>query len=217
MNYRTRSIAAALAVLTAGFALTGCDDEDDLTLTDTALYAAALTALNGSGVTGAAAFEVSESGDFAAGVEVLSLADGQGHAQHVHAGAACPASSADADADGLIDLGEGVADYGLILIPLDDNLADPGLNGFPSGPETDYDATVAYATLMAHLSAADPDPGDNLVTLNGADLELEERTVVIHGAWVLNGQVVAGGTQGATYDATLPVACGAIDRVGPTP
>jgi hypothetical protein len=206
-----RAVVAGLVAVVVG----ACSDGEELVLRDTELYAVSLTPLNGSGVTGAAAFEVTEGGDFVVGMEVLSLADGQPHPQHVRAGPACPTSASDADGDGLIDVSEAATDFGLILIPLDEDLADPGVNGFPTGTPVEYQASVAYGVLMAHLDAADIDPDDSLVTLDGEDLQLDARTVVIHGAWVREGGVVAGGTEGATYDAMLPVACGTIDRVGP--
>lgn len=205
-----------LGALALAVAVGGCADGTELLVNDTELYAASVAALNGSGVTGAAAFQVDRDGDVVAGAEILSLAEGREHALYVRAGASCPAASADVDGDGLVDEDEGVAAYGLILIPLDDDLSDPTPNAFPSGSPVEYEGAVAYATLMAHLGVPDPDPADDRVTLGGGELALGERTLVVHGGWVLDGRVVADGTPGAAYEPSLPVACGAIDRVGPS-
>ena len=189
---RALTLLAALA-LTAG--LTGCDTIFGSDSPDE--YRADLAALNGSGVSGTATFTTEDGGDFTADVDASGLADGQVHPQHIHAAGACPTSAADTSGDGLVDLGEGAAAYGSPIIPLDDDLADGMANTFPSGASINYSQSTALGTIQDLL---DPE-----------SLALDTRTVVLHGAHVLNGQIVAGGTTNAQYVATLPVACGPIE------
>ena len=192
MGRRIPALATALALaagLTACDGLTGSDGADE--------YTADLMPLNGSGVSGTANFTVDDGGVFTAGVDAAGLAAGEVHPQHVHAGGACPTAADDADDDGLVDITEGAEAYGGAMIPLDDDLADGTQNSFPSGAAIDYSATVDLATLES--------------TLEPESLTLDTRSVVVHGAYVANGQIVESGATGAQYVATLPVACGTIE------
>lgn len=199
-------------LLIGGTLVLGACDEDGVLEIEEEVFAAELTALNGSGVTGTATFVADEDGAFTARVQAIGLAPGEVHPQHVHAGASCPTLALDDDGDGLIGVAEGGPAYGLILIPLDGDLADAGqnLSSFPTGTPIDYEQSVGLDALLAAISGPDPDPDDMLTKLDGEALALGTRSVVLHGAFVLDGEVVPAGTAGAEYQATLPVACGTV-------
>ena len=179
------------------------------------MYVADLMPLNNSGVTGTARFQIV--GDkFQARVHAKDLAPGQAHPQHVHAGAQCPfpQSEFDADGDGLVEILEAAPAYGKVLIPLDNILADQSPNMFPvanpSGTLNYQEKTSLGALLMALTNGVVPNPAV-FTDLDGEELDMAERTVVLHGAFVKDGRVVQANVEGAEYVATLPVACGTIE------
>lgn len=204
-NFRP-ALSCALALGTV--ALFGaCDDitGDD----DRRLYTATLAPLNNSGVQGTATFRVDEDGLFVAGVGATGLAPGQTHPQHIHAAGQCP-TPAMAGEDGLLTVPDGAPAYGLILLPLDSDLTMQSVQDFPQGNVITYQETADYDEIVASLSGPDNDPDDMVTKLDGNDLLLQTRSVVLHGAFVLNDRVVPAGTAGAEYMATLPVACGTV-------
>ena len=179
------------------------------------MYIADLMPLNNSGVTGTARFQIV--GDkFQAWVHAKDLAPGKVHPQHIHAKAMCPfpQNAFDTNNDGLVDIFEGAPAYGKVLIPLDNILADQSPNMFPmanpAGILNYTEKTSLDALLMALTNGMVPNPA-LFTDLNGEELNLAERTVVLHGAYVKNSMVVSAGTPGAEYWETLPVACGTID------
>ena len=137
------------------------------------------------------------------------------HAQHIHAGSACPTRGDDTNRDRIVDVIEGVPVYGAILVPLDGNLSDLGsqVETFPSATssngrsafgEIDYEATASVMALEEALAAAG----------FGDDLALDTRHVVLHGVAAstdLPESVQSLG--GLPSQVTLPVACGEIRRV----
>lgn len=191
---------AAVVVLTLMLGVAACDD-DPLDIDDTDVFATELLPLNGSGLQGRATLEVVEDEVFGAFVDAVGLAPDQPHPQHVHADADCPTAAMDADNDGLVDIQEGAPAYGPVLIPLDDDLSDSAMNTFPVGTPVVYQESVPVAALLNAVPDAEE------------PLALETRTVVLHGAFVLNGAIVPAGTSGAEYVATLPIACGEVVRV----
>lgn len=210
-----------LALLLGVFSLTGCDTTSvaDGTASSVqgptanahiaAVYEARLRPLNasvnGQGVTGIATFTVGTDGILTAEVDAKGLAVGP-HAQHIHAGPECPSRADDANKDGVVDLLEGAAVYGAILVPLDGDISNTTSEGatFPSAMSTrgrsafgeiDYEATASVAAIEAALDG---------------ELSLETRHVVLHG--------VAAGTDlpdsvAPAAPALLPVACGEVRRV----
>lgn len=127
------------------------------------------------------------------------------HMQHIHgfptgALAACPSSTDDKDGNGVIDVVEGGAAYGPILIPLDSNLDDLGGQTYPMASA---DGTIFYEQRgsLAALGSTLGDP--------------ETRIIAVHG--VAPDTQLPSGTQtapalGPAVD-TLPVACGELVRV----
>lgn len=179
-------------------------------------FRTSLVPVNGSGVTGDAELTLDLADDeFRARVDAGGLAPGIAHLQHVHLAASCPGPADDANGDGFVDILEGSARYGPILLPLDDVLAVQAAGAFP---EADGDGGLSYreeerlSSVLADLRREDPDPDDLLAKLDqGEDLDLDGRTVVLHGvaaATDLPGSV--GTPAGTEARATLPVACGEL-------
>jgi len=144
------------------------------------VWVAILTPLNAhvgrQAVTGMATLTMDASGTLAVTLDVKGVVAGQLHAQHIHGhggDATCPTPQADADGDGVISVGEGVPDYGPVLVPL-------------TPFQTPADSRYSYEQTFPNQGALDP----------------ERRAIVIHGAFV-----------DGTYVASLPVACGTIERV----
>ena len=81
-----------------------------------------LASLNNSGVTGKA--EISVEGDMIkVKIEAEGLEPGMPHPQHIHGfdtpkNATCPGPDRDTDGDGFISVGEGLPDYGPVILPL---------------------------------------------------------------------------------------------------
>ena len=127
------------------------------------------------------------------------------HPQHIHAGPMCPTDGDDANADGYVDVIEGLPKYGGILVSLDDNIDDgaaaPGLNF----PVADASGSYSYSEegSRAHIQ-------DEIETA----LKVGTRHVVIHGispdGMPLPASVAS--LPGLPAWATLPVACGELDR-----
>jgi hypothetical protein len=197
----------ALAAAGCGSNLLDDDGEEET-------FTATLTALNGSGVTGMVEIRTDEDDDR---FELVLEADGTApsimHAAHIHIAASCPTAAADVNADGYVDVMEGVPSYGLILIPLDDDLGSQATGAFASSGadgSLELETETSLDLLLSDLQATDPDPDDAVVKLTGA-LNLAGMTVVIHGVdptTELPSTVASLGTAPAT--STLPVACGEI-------
>ncbi len=133
------------------------------------------------------------------GVEPMAL-----HPQHIHAGPECPDMSADVNGDGFLDVIEGIPDYGPILVSLDNNLGNF---------EASLDFPVANAQgQYFYLEQASQ---SHLEMELKEALRLEDRHVVIHGIDP-NAPLPASvqSLPGLPAQATLPVACGELNRVG---
>ena len=166
---------------------------------------------------GKATFSI-RNGEVVAMVSAEGLEPGMIHPQHIHSAAACPPASADVNNDGYVDVIEGVPFYGPILIPLDSDLGSQATGSFPTATGIrgifEYAASTQLATLLADLNAADPNPTDAVIKLNGAPLALETRHVVLHGvdaATPLPSTVAS--LPGLPAYLTLPGACGEVRRV----
>jgi hypothetical protein len=168
-------------------------------------------------VRGQAKFQI-VNGMFVAMDEATNVQPGMIHPQHIHAAASCPPPSADVNHDGYIDVIEGVPFYGAILVPMDSDLTNQAAGTFPfvnnQGGALHYHASAALNAVLADLNAPDPDPGDAVVKLNGAPLNLPGRHVVVHGVALdtpLPSTVAS--LPGLPAQLTLPVACGEISAV----
>lgn len=180
------------------------------------LFVAELHPLNNSGVSGKATFKYKEGSEFLAQVHAKGLVPDMMHPQHIHGfdessrDAVCPPQSAAGD-DGLLTLEDGLPFYGPVLVPLDDDLVPLSVDNFPTANaagRTSYSQATKLNKLITALDELLP--GDQ----STENLNLQNRTVVLHGAFVKDNQIVSPGTEGAEYDATIPVACGEIKEAG---
>ena len=135
------------------------------------------------------------------------------HWQHFHGftdgrTAACPAPSADANGDGVIDVVETGKAAGTTMVPFS---GDPASMDVPHGtyPKASaagtlhYRQTVSLSALQAAFAKA----------FDGQKLDLDRRVVFIHGipaASTLKSSVASLGPIPAQV--TLPIACGKITR-----
>lgn len=165
----------------------------------TQTYEAKLEALNDSGATGTATATL-ERNRLTVTVEMDGVDAGELHPQHIHgfddarANATCPTEDAEDGITGspeeaampetLISVAEGLPFYGDILLPL---------KPFPTPPATSYTFTETYS-------------GKDLAPLQPIKKTLQNRHIVVH------GDTVAGADGEDTYIATLPIACGQLDR-----
>lgn len=151
---------------------------------------------------------------------VASAPSGVKHLQHIMVNGACPTEASDTNTDGIIDIVEGSAVFGKILIPLDSNLGDQML-GSDFGPIANgagayvYRRSTSFALLMADLNAEDPDREDNLAKLaSNQTLTLSKRVVVIHGVNRNADLPATVATLGeAPAEQLLPIACGQLIKV----
>lgn len=173
------------------------------------VYQATLDDLNShvSGSVASGQATVSVTGDRVdVSIDVAGVTAGTLHPQHIHAGPQCATMADDSEAnggnaDGILDVIEGLPKYGNIFISLDDTFADPtdGSLGFPVADEDgtySYDAEGAKSHFQAELHEA---------------LKVGTRHVVIHGvdpATALPDSVQS--LPGLPAWATLPVACGEL-------
>ncbi len=123
-----------------------------------------LEPLNGSGVGGTVHLTL-EGGVLTVRLEATGLEANRPHPQHIHGhmkpvtndngNATCPTPAADADGDDLVSVGEGLPNYGPVLIPL------------PTS--TTADGNLAYTATFTDLSAIQPAN------------TLQNRAIVLHG------------------------------------
>lgn len=178
-------------------------------------YETSFTALNGSGVSGGAiAAYNSATHVLTVAIAASGLEPNQVHIQHIHGfldgtKAMTPTLAQDTDHDGFVELAEGQAKYGPILLnlshsggPMDmNNMSSSDLSGFPTAPDgTEY--FVQSYQLPRDSLAADP--------------MLALREIVIHGESVPQG--AGAGTPGEVdgtggYKLVLPVASGELSEV----
>lgn len=161
-----------------------------------AFFTVALQPLNGSGVTGTAVLELAGD-ELTVQLLAIGLEPGQTHPQHIHGltsdGAAVdstvPTLAEDADGDGYIEVGEGAATYGPVILPL---------TPFPTAPAGFVSYKETFSLDAAMLAELTP---------------LEKRVLVLHGMTVPVGDGAGtGGEVDGTggYKALLPIAAGEI-------
>lgn len=171
-----------------------------------AQYIANFTTLNSSGVTGSALLDLDEMARLLTVTFNVSGLDPSGpHVAHIHGlftpggqpkNSFTPTLAQDTDGDGFIEVGEGAATYGPILLPLGD------IGSSATGTST---FSMTY------------DLSDSSIFNNGFDADdltpLQLREIVIHGLTVPDG--LGAGTPGEVdgtngYLAVLPVASAEI-------
>ena len=156
-------------------AAAACEDDNDFLIDDQRTdFQATLTTINDTipildpnteGVSGEASFQVDEGDDlFTATVEAEGLAPSIEHLQFVFDGGSCPPSSADVNGDGFVDVVEGSAFFGEILIALDDDLGtrSGGSSVFPfanANGEIDYEESADLQSVLEALPSQLPNGG----------------------------------------------------------
>jgi hypothetical protein len=210
-----RNILVGAAAL-AGIALAGPADAASIT------YHATLTPLNGSGVNGTAQLVLdSVANTLSVHIQASGMEPNMVHPQHIHGrfdhnvpgpgtggmllDSSVPTLAQDTDHDGFIELDEGHATYGHVIVSL---TSPPGgaLSGFPVAAA---DGTIDFTQLYDLTDPTTFAGGFNVNDL----LPLDLREIVLHGMSVPAG--VGAGTPGevdgtAGYKAVLPVAAGEI-------
>lgn len=194
-------------------------------------YRAELNPLNDSGVHGLAEAIVDTTADTMwIGVYASDLELDQIHAQHIHGrfnedgsvkDSFTPTLADDADGDTFIEVLEGVASYGDVILPLS---MPPAMDNDPATVNFEMpglDGTYIYEQtfdLSDEGSFFSPVTGNSY---SGSDLlPLDQRMLVLHGMTV-DGSMGAGtdgeidGTAG--YKAVLPVAAGDFVMAVPEP
>lgn len=162
---------------------------------------------------------VIEGDEFNATMKMTGVAGSMRHAQHIMIGTSCPTASNDVNNDNYVDVLEGVPNYGLILIPLDGNLEDQddGASGFPianAAGSYSWTKTASLSRMIADLQDADLDLEDGLGKLDGSELNLEGKVVIVHGVKQTSNlpSTVATLDDFKNFE-SLPIACGKIERV----
>lgn len=147
----------------------------------------------------------------------LSLAPTGTHLQSITVGTACPTMADDKNADGFIDAVEAQSIAGKTLIPLDGDLSsqEAGADGYPVD-NYNYSQTTSFSKMISDLVLPDTDPNDSVVKLTTSDeLTFQGKVVMVHG---VSADTVLPPTvqsiEGLPAQATLPLACGVIQKDG---
>lgn len=146
------------------------------------------------------------------------------HIQNIFIGPSCPTSSADVNGDFIVDVLEATATSGQILIPLDGDL-ESQISGNTTYPTSDaagyytYNTTGSFTKMLEDLRVPDEDLSDPYVKLvSGESLSLTGRVLVIHGvpdSTLLPDSVAT--ISGVSKNASLPIACGVIQKISSSP
>lgn len=151
---------------------------------------------------------------------VAGAPSGVKHFQNIMTSSECPTEASDANGDGVVDIMEGSASFGKILVPLDSNISDQ-LLGNDFGPIANgagayvYRKSTSFAQMMADLNAEDPDKEDFFAKLSPTEtLRLSKRVVVVHGVSRNSDLPATVATLGdAAADQLIPIACGKLVKV----
>jgi hypothetical protein len=150
-------------------------------------------------------------------VEGLGL-DPVTHPVFLRSGAGCPTQVLDTNDDGIVDIMEGEAAYGTILLPFDADVTTQAIEvgTFPTGTEFSFFALEEFDDVLDAIEGPDENPNDFLVPLGeDEDLDLERRTVVVHGvdATLIEHPEQLQGLDGMEISTTVPILCGRLSRV----
>lgn len=192
-------------------------------------YQAILNDINGFGASGRAHLRLDDvAKTLAVRVRASGLDADVPHVQHIHGvvnpdgtngNSVTPTAEQDTDGDGFIELVEGSATYGPIILSLRDDTVD-GLAGFPTAPGGVINFSYTYDLLTTPAFAG----AFGIAQL----LDLANREIVIHGAFTNFAAVnelpgLGGGidqdengnpiSAPRNYNAALPVLAGEISPV----
>jgi hypothetical protein len=197
-------------------ALAACDEKDD----EIAIYRATLTQINeqfsAATPSGTAEIEIRDDDLITVRIGGIGL-DDVTHPQTLRHGDECPDESHDVNEDGVVDIQEGRAAYGAILLPLDGDLTTQFIEAgsFPFGESYSYDVDADFEDFEDAIEGPDSNPNDFLVSLApGESLSLGDRTIVIHGVELpVVNPLIAGEDGLGTVAQTVPILCGRLERV----
>jgi hypothetical protein len=91
---------------------------------DVKTFVVDMAPLNSSGVDAEITMTITDAKTLTVSIVASGLEPGKPHPQHIHGfqkpktDATCPTIEADANGDGIVDVGEGLPDYGPIILPL---------------------------------------------------------------------------------------------------
>ncbi|WP_297771591.1 calcium-binding protein [uncultured Roseovarius sp.] len=187
------------------------------------VFSVDLATLNNSGVTGGALVAVGPTEESGAryvniAISVEGMEPNQPVPQHIHglfdmegnpADSKTPDISADADRDGVVEVLEGLPNYGDIILTLTDSEGN--------APMTDEDGKFTYVQNFDLNDASNFFSPVSMTDYEGADLlPLNLREIVLHGVSVPSG--VGAGTEGEVngeqdgFVPILPAAAGEIEQ-----
>jgi hypothetical protein len=197
--------------LVLSLAAVGCEGDEEL-----ALFRAALTQINPqeSSSTPSASIEVilqSESNLLEVRLQGTGL-DDTNHPTFLWSGDSCPTEADDDNGDGIVDAIEALDALGGIVLALDGDLTDEGIqSGFPAGSSPSYEQSAPLTQVLA--AARGPQVNPLFTPLDAdEDLLLESRVVVLHGVGdglLLPANPIAG-IDGFTLRESVPVLCGRL-------
>lgn len=207
LKTRWLGTAVAATALLAGPALVPAQAD-----TNSQHFTADLGSLNDSGVTGTASLWL-DNDSLKVHIDASGLQPGMAHPQHIHGtfdssgnttDATSPTLSQDTNGDGYIELGEGAATYGSILVPL---TSPPGgaVSDFPTAPDGTIDFTQIYDLTDGGIYNKDFDENDLF--------PLDFREIVLHGMTApvdINDNLLGQNYGEGDYDPVFPVASGEI-------
>ena len=222
---RRRSLAPAAALTGAMMLAAGCQDSNPAALDDATpqasrhantpaaqVWNANLQPLNGHvsfrPVHGNATVRVHDSRVIVT-VHATGLEPEIPHPQHIHGflggdASMCPTMAADGNEDGVVDVVEGLPDYGGILVTLDSDITNGAGTEAAGLPTT----SNAAGTIRYEMSAPLSEVEDGL----GGALDPAHRTIVLHGVDPETDLADAQSIGALPAWLTLPVACGELSR-----
>lgn len=212
MKLKNKNLAAsglAVLILTG---LVACGQVENAEKDYTATLAE-VNPLAATGVTGNGTIVVNKD-NLTINVDVAGAPAGV-HMQGITVGAACPTMANDTNGDGYIDGQEAQAVTGKTLIPLDSDLTsqEAGANQYPSD-NYNYSQTASFSQMLTDLLLPDVNTNDSIIKLSASDeLTFNGKVIVVYGvpdSVALPGTVV--GVDRMTPHASLPIACGVINR-----
>lgn len=132
------------------------------------------------------------------------------HPQYLHSGIECPLMNADANRDGYVDYQESQKSIGYRIVPFDDDISSlmAGNHLYPSGNYR-YKKSTSYSLLLSDLKGPDDLDGDSLIKLDGSELPLDGRVVVIYGQ--------PKNLPSSLSESELPIACGVLSKTSGYP
>ena len=189
----------------------GCDSDEEITV-DVERFVAPLASVNPNlaTVSGTATIEII--GD-AMRVTVRAIGlDSVMHMQFVGSGTSCPTTTSDTNADGVIDVEEGMAAYGPFLLALDADIevrSDSVLT-FPVTDSIAYIETAVYSAVENSMRGAPVTEFTTNIPITGDFIPQGLAVVILGDASPLPTTLEF--LPGLTASETVPVACGVFNR-----